>query len=233
MNVRTLARNATLAIAVCMNASADTHTWDGEAEDNLYGTALNWDINEVPAQADTAVIGAGYTVDVTTGTAGDGLGVFSIGGTVNFRSIVETKQCTLGKDAAVTVDFPNGGRWDTRHAANWIAFQADTVAGDYCTVRLVLKSGTAPLTSLKHEKLTNISNCNLVVDVTNLSIVPTEAAPLYLFECTGGNKDIVGQQTFNSVTFVGGGNYALVYDYTAEKIAMVYAPPAGTLILMR
>jgi hypothetical protein len=221
-----------ITLALAGSAHAAPFIFDGgpDGTGTNYNTGANWDTNSVPAQGDTASI-TGFTVDVTGGTAGDGLGTLNLtNSTLNITSQVETKGANISGSSVINVDYGNSGKWIPRHAANTITFSPSV--GNYPTLKLILASGNTPMTTFTHEKVQNIDNLNLIIDVTNLTKTVDEANPLVLFNPAGGNSAITGGD-FRSVQFVGGSGYevTIVNGGTANvEVHMIPEPTSLTLL---
>ncbi len=198
-------------------AAADTFvTFNDDGSGHNWNTADNWDLDRLPADGEVAVIPQGFTVDVLSDTTG--LQALRIGGTLNVQAVLTHKWLsggpTLDPTGLIVVDYANGGEWQNKHSKNEIEFDSDGT--NYGTVKLILASGSTPNTPIPHKKLTDLDEGDLIVDVSNLTVVPTPGDPIVLFN----SEDIISDLAFHDVQIVGGSGYVVSYDYDNNDILL-------------
>jgi hypothetical protein len=209
-------------LAFAGTAAADTFvTFNDDGSGHNWNTADNWDLDRLPDTGEVAVIPDGFTVDVLSDTAE--LQALRIGGTLNVQAVLTHKWLsggpTLDPTGLILVDYASGGEWQNRHTKNEIKFDSDGT--NYGTVKLILASGSTPNTPIPHKKLMDLDEADLIVDISNLTVIPTATDPIVLFN----SEDIHDDLAFHDVQITGSTDYIVKYDYDNDDI-LLSAPVA-------
>jgi hypothetical protein len=247
-----LATAALAVIAASVLAQATTVTWTGFGPDNLWSTALNWDLNRVPGPQDDVVLHNGTCVannyvavqSVTMGDRLESKASLTILNTFfvsnNFQSFSNGDvSLTSGASALSGVFVFKGG----------FTFQSGSVSGT------VTASGTTDMSGEAAKTITTgsltISGTSTVAGVVSLDgtkplftvsgssswsllhLMPTQNATQATFDASAGSVNIAGNVAlqadgkFGALTLVNGANLTI---YSNVKLGSALNVPTSSFV---